>query len=116
LAGVAAAGEAAGAAAGALDPLSPALPVLPLLPLAGVLLPLLLSLSLLPLLLLLPGLFDVDEYRSEYQPPPLRMKPVPREICRRAVCSLQRGHSVSAASFMDCSNSHSFRQDEQTYS
>lgn len=25
-----------------------------------------------------------DEYRSEYQPPPLRMKPPPREICRRA--------------------------------
>ncbi len=106
MAGVAAAGAGAGAAAaGALAPLSP------LLPFAAGLLP------LLPLSLLLPlGLFDVDEYRSEYQPPPFRMKPVPREICRRAVCSLQRGHSVSAVSFMDCSNSHSFRQDEQTYS
>ena len=109
MAGVAAAGEAAGAAAGVLDPLSPVLPLAALL----LVLPLLLPPSLL---VLLPGLFDVDEYRSEYQPPPLRMKPVPREICRRAVCSLQRGHSVSAASFMDCSNSHSFRQDEQTYS
>jgi hypothetical protein len=112
LAGVAALGEGAGAAAGVLDLLSPVLP-LPSLAAGLLLLPLLLAPSLL---LLLPGLFDVDEYRSEYQPPPLRMKPVPREICRRAVCSLQRGHSVSAASFMDCSNSHSFRQDEQTYS
>jgi hypothetical protein len=69
----AAAGVGAGAAAGVLDPLlSEALLVL----LAA---PPLLPLSLL-LLVVLPGLFDVDEYRSEYQPPPFRMKPVPREI------------------------------------
>ena len=28
---------------------------------------------------------EADEYRSEYQPPPLRMKPAPLEICRWAV-------------------------------
>ncbi len=30
-------------------------------------------------------LLDAEEYRSEYQPPPFRMKPAPREICRLAV-------------------------------
>jgi hypothetical protein len=62
------------------------------------------------------GLFDVELYRSLYQPPPLRMNPPPREIIRRAVCSWHLGHSVSAASLMDCSNSHSFLQAEQAYS
>lgn len=31
------------------------------------------------------GLLLEEAYKSEYQPPPLRMNPVPREICRRAV-------------------------------
>jgi hypothetical protein len=53
------------------------------------------------------GLLDAELYRSEYQPLPLRMNPVPREICRRAVCAWQLGHSVMALSLMDCSNSHS---------
>ncbi|MFT3776458.1 MAG: hypothetical protein QM820_64785 [Minicystis sp.] len=61
-------------------------------------------------------LFEDELYRSAYQPPPFKMKPVPREICRRAVCWWQLGHSVSAASLMDCSNSHSCWQDEHAYS
>jgi hypothetical protein len=44
------------------------------------------------------------------------MKPVPREIWRRADCWWQEGHSVSAASLMDCSASHSLLQAVQTYS
>jgi hypothetical protein len=44
------------------------------------------------------------------------MNPVPREIWRLAVGCLQVGHSVSGASLMDCSNSHSWPQDEQAYS
>ena len=28
---------------------------------------------------------EADEYRSEYQPPPFKMKPAPLEICRLAV-------------------------------
>src|SRR4029079_15980354 len=89
-----------------------------------------LSLFLWPLSLLLPwsvegapslavavaGLFEAELYRSEYQPPPLRMNPPPREICRRAVCSWQVGHSVSAAALIDCSASHSWWQEEQAYS
>ncbi|AGP34972.1 hypothetical protein BE04_26220 [Sorangium cellulosum] len=62
------------------------------------------------------GLFEPEAYRSEYQPPPLRMKPVPREICRRAVALWHDGHSESGASLMDCSASHSCAQDVQAYS
>ena len=41
--------------------------------------------ELLAVLLLAP------EYRSEYQPPPFRMNPVPREIWRLAVSALNAG-------------------------
>ena len=63
-----------------------------------------------------PALLPVEAYRSEYQPPPFRMNPAPREICRRAVAWWQVGHSVSGASLMDCSASHSWAQEEQAYS
>jgi len=63
-----------------------------------------------------PPLLEDELYRSAYQPPPLSMKPVPPEICRFAVCSWQRGHSVSGASLMDCSVSHSLWQAVQAYS
>lgn len=62
------------------------------------------------------GLFELEAYRSEYQPPPFKMNPVPREICRRAVALLHAGHSESGASLMDCSASHSCAQDVQAYS
>lgn len=61
-------------------------------------------------------LLEDDEYRSEYQPPPLRMKPVPREICLRAVSWLHFGHVFSASSLIDCSASHSCAHEEQAYS
>jgi hypothetical protein len=32
------------------------------------------------------ALFEEELYRSAYQPRPFRINPVPREICRRAVC------------------------------
>jgi hypothetical protein len=38
-----------------------------------------------------------DEYRSEYQPPPLRMK-VPPLICRLALMFLQCGHDSTGGS------------------
>lgn len=41
--------------------------------------------SVLGLLLPSDFLLLLPEYRSEYQPEPFRMKPVPREICRLAV-------------------------------
>src|SRR5688572_11038660 len=44
------------------------------------------------------------------------MNPVPREICLRAVWSLQLGHSLMGSSLMDCSNSHSCWQAVQAYS
>jgi len=56
---------------------------------------------------LLGDLFPDELYRSAYQPPPLRMKPVPREICRRAVSLWQLGHSLRGSSRIDCSVSHS---------
>jgi hypothetical protein len=62
------------------------------------------------------ALFELELYRSEYQPPPFRMNPVPREICRRALARWQLGHSVSALSLMDCSASHSWWQTEHAYS
>jgi hypothetical protein len=46
-------------------------------------------------------------YRSAYQPLPFRMKPVPREICLRAVSPWQLGHSLRGSSRIDCSVSHS---------
>jgi hypothetical protein len=56
------------------------------------------------------------EYRSEYQPPPLRMKPVPREICRLASAALHFGQSRSGSSLMLCSASHSWPQEPHAYS
>lgn len=41
-------------------------------------------------------------YKSEYQPPPLRMKPPPREIWRFARAAPHSGQSLSGASEMDC--------------
>ncbi len=38
------------------------------------------------------------EYRSEYQPPPFKMKPLPPEIWRLAVCCWHFGQSSSGAS------------------
>jgi len=47
-------------------------------------------------------LADDELYKSEYHPPPLRMKPPPREICRLASAALHLGHIFSGASEMDC--------------
>lgn len=54
-------------------------------------------------LLLLPGF--AEEYRSEYHPPPLRMKPEPPETSRFAVAWWHSGQSRSADSVMRCSAS-----------
>lgn len=63
-----------------------------------------------------PPLLPVLEYKSEYQPPPLRMNPVPREIWRLAVWFLHFGHSLIGSSLMDCSSSNSLPQELQAYS
>jgi hypothetical protein len=55
-------------------------------------------------------------YRSEYQPPPLRMKAPPPEIWRLAVFSWHLGQVSSAFSEMRCSTSHWLAHEEQTYS
>jgi hypothetical protein len=61
--------------------------------------------------------FDEGEaYRSEYQPPPLRMNPVPAEICRFAFIFLQDGHFLRGSSLMDCCASHSCPHASQAYS
>jgi hypothetical protein len=53
------------------------------------------------------SLLDLLElYKSENQPPPLRMKPVPAEISRLAFASPHVGQSVIASSFIDCTASH----------
>jgi len=77
-------------------------------------LPLALLLEELPLdeELLLPFALDappelVDEYKSAYQPPPLRMNPMPSDTCRCALFFLQVGHFLSGGSFMECTASHS---------
>lgn len=46
----------------------------------------------------------------------VRPNPLLCEIWRRAVCSWQRGHSVSAEARMDCSASHSWAHAVQRYS
>jgi len=51
-------------------------------------------------------LFDPPEYRSEYQPPPLRMK-LPDTICRLACGLLHCGHSRIGSSDMRCTRSNS---------
>lgn len=60
--------------------------------------------------------FFADEYRSLYQPPPLRIKPPPPEICRRAVLLLQLGQVSIGFSVMRCSASQLWSQEEQAYS
>jgi hypothetical protein len=54
-------------------------------------------------------LFPLELYKSEYQPPPLRMK-FPPEICRFAVFSWHLGHSSSAGAEIRCSASQAFPQ------
>ena len=51
-------------------------------------------------------LLEEPEYRSAYQPPPLRMK-LPDETRRLAVLLLQAGHTSKGGSTMLCSCSHS---------
>jgi hypothetical protein len=58
--------------------------------------------------------FD-DEYRSAYQPPPLRMK-LPPLICRLAVAWWHFGHSVSGASVIFCISSQALPQAVHAYS
>jgi hypothetical protein len=62
-----------------------------------------------------PPFFEGLEYKSAYQPPPLRMK-LPAEICRWAVFSLQAGQVSSGASTIRCSSSHSWPQAAHLYS
>jgi hypothetical protein len=50
--------------------------------------------------------FLLDEYKSEYQPPPFKWKEV-REISRLTCLALQRGQVLSGASLMRCSFSNS---------
>lgn len=52
-------------------------------------------------------LFEEELYKSAYQPPPFKIKPVPREICRLAVSSLHFPQALSGGSLIDCSVSHS---------
>lgn len=47
-------------------------------------------------------LAGAELYRSEYQPPPLRMKPPPREIWRFASALPQSGQSLSGSSEILC--------------
>lgn len=50
-------------------------------------------------------LFELDPvelYRSEYQPPPFKMKPPPREICRFASAFPQDGQSFNGSALMGC--------------
>lgn len=55
-------------------------------------------------------------YRSEYQPPPFRMKAPPPEICRFAVFSLHFGHVSRADSEIRCSTSQALPQAVHAYS
>lgn len=56
-----------------------------------------------------------EEYRSAYQPPPLRMK-LPPLIWRWAVSFWHLGHTVRGGAEMRCTSSHWFWQLEQAYS
>lgn len=55
-------------------------------------------------------------YRSEYQPPPLRMKAPPPEIWRLALLLAHLGQVSRAASVMRCSTSQAWPQEVQAYS
>lgn len=55
-------------------------------------------------------------YRSEYQPPPFRMKAPPPEIWRFAVFSLHFGHVSRADSEIRCSTSQALPQAVHAYS
>jgi len=57
-----------------------------------------------------------DEYRSEYHPPPLRMKLVPALMSRCAVGFPHLGQTSVAAAVMRCISSHSFPQALHPYS
>lgn len=52
-----------------------------------------------------PFLFELPEYRSEYQPPPFRMK-LPEVIARRACAWPQEGHSLMGSSLIFCTRSN----------
>lgn len=60
----------------------------------------------------LPG----DEYRSEYHPPPLRMKLVPALMSRCAVGFPHLGQTSVAGAVMRCISSHSCPQALHPYS
>jgi hypothetical protein len=61
-----------------------------------------------------PGFAEL--YKSEYQPPPFKMKPPLREIWRWASSAPQLGQVLRGASLMDCSASHWWLQALQRYS
>jgi hypothetical protein len=64
-----------------------------------------------------PLLADPDElYRSEYQPPPLRMKPLPAETCRFALGLSHSGHVSRGSALIDCTASQWWPQASHTYS
>jgi hypothetical protein len=62
-----------------------------------------------PLLEALFDRFEGPEYKSDSQPPPLRMKPPPA-IMRRALSLPHFGHFFSGFSVMRCSRSNSWPQ------
>ena len=62
-----------------------------------------------PVLLSLFDRFEGPEYRSDSQPPPLRMKPPP-PIIRRALSFPHFGHFLSGFSVMRCWRSNSWPQ------
>lgn len=64
--------------------------------------------------LLPPGF--ADEYRSEYQPPPLRMKPVPALISRCALDLPHLGQTSTGGSVIRWTSSHWLPQAEHPYS
>jgi hypothetical protein len=57
-------------------------------------------------------LFEPPEYRSEYQPPPFRMK-FPDWICRFARGSWQLGQSFAGSAVIRCTSSNSWQQASQ---
>jgi hypothetical protein len=57
-----------------------------------------------------------EAYKSEYQPPPLRMKFVPPLIKRCADACLQLGQSSTGGSVILCTSSHAWPHAPQAYS
>lgn len=57
-----------------------------------------------------------EAYKSEYQPPPLRMKFVPPLIKRCADACLQLGQSSTGGSVIRCTSSHAWPHAPQAYS